>query len=73
MKYCGVVTPFRGVKVYTNPAIGMPGYVHEKALKELTCMMLRDLLDEGIIVKLAGDFHWEWTLQNNCCLICQGF
>ena len=25
MKYCGVVTPFRGVRVYTRTAMGMPG------------------------------------------------
>ena len=25
MKYCGVATPFRGVRVYTRTAMGMPG------------------------------------------------
>ena len=24
-KYCGVATPFRGVRVYTRSAMGMPG------------------------------------------------
>ena len=25
MKYCGVATPFHGVRVYTRCAMGMPG------------------------------------------------
>ena len=33
MKYCGVVTPFRGVRVYARSAMGMPG--SETALEEL--------------------------------------
>ena len=35
MKYCGVVTPFRGVRVYARSAMGMPG--SETALEELLC------------------------------------
>lgn len=60
MKYCGVVILFWSVKVYINLVIGMFGYDYEKVLKEFICMMLRDLFDEGIIVKLVGDFYWEW-------------
>ena len=33
MKYCGVVTPFKGVRVYTRCAMGIPG--SETALEEL--------------------------------------
>ncbi|XP_056001758.1 uncharacterized protein LOC130048742 [Ostrea edulis] len=55
MKYCGVVTPFRGVRVYTRSAMGMPG--SETALEELTCRVLGDLLEEGIVVKLADDLY----------------
>ena len=33
MKFCGVATPFRGVRVYTRCAMGMPG--SETALEEL--------------------------------------
>ena len=33
MKYCGVATPFRGVRVYTRSTMGMPD--SETALKEL--------------------------------------
>ena len=25
MKYCAIATPFRGVKIYTRSAMGMPG------------------------------------------------
>jgi hypothetical protein len=55
MKYCGVVTPFRGIRVYTRTAMGMPG--SETALEELTCRVLGDLLEEGIVIKLADDLY----------------
>ena len=54
-KYCGVVTPFRGVRVYARPAMGMPG--SETALEELLCRVLGDLLEEGVVAKLADDIH----------------
>ena len=55
MKYCGVVTPFRGTRVYARCAMGMPG--SENALEELMCRMLGDLLKEGIVTKLADDLY----------------
>ena len=55
MKYCGVATPFRGVRVYTRSAMGMPG--SETSLEELMCRVLGDLLMEGIVVKLADDLY----------------
>ena len=55
MKYCGVVTPFRGMRVYTRCAMGMPG--SETALEELMCRILGDLLLEGYVVKLADDLY----------------
>lgn len=54
MKYC-VVTPFRGVRVYTHSAMGMPG--SDTGLEELTCRVLGNLLEEGIVVKLADDLY----------------
>ena len=33
MKYCGIATPFKGIRVYTRCAMGMPG--SETALEEL--------------------------------------
>jgi hypothetical protein len=73
MKYCGVVTPFRGVRVYVRSAMGMPG--SETALEELMCRVLGDLLEEGIVAKIADDLYcggntpeellqnWEKVLQ----------
>ena len=55
MKYCGVVTPFRGVRVYTRSAMGMPG--SETALEELMCRVLGDLLKEGVVAKIADDLY----------------
>ena len=53
MKYCGVATPYRGVRVYTRCAMGMPG--SETALEELMCRILGDFLQEGCVAKLADD------------------
>ena len=55
MKYCGVVTPFRAVRVYARSAMGMPG--SETALEELLCRVLGDLLEEGVVAKLADDIY----------------
>lgn len=55
MKYCGVATPFRGVRVYARSAMGMPG--SETALEELTCRVLGHLVQEGIVAKIADDLY----------------
>ncbi len=55
MKYCGIVTPYKGTRVYTRCAMGMPG--SESALEELMCRVLGDLLQEGIVTKLADDLY----------------
>jgi hypothetical protein len=55
MKYCGVVTPFQGVRVYTRSAMGIPG--PETAYEELMCRVLGDLLEKGVVVKLADDLY----------------
>ena len=55
LKYCGVATPFRGVRVYTRSAMGMPG--SETALEEVMCRVLGDLLQEGWVTKLADDLY----------------
>ena len=56
MKYCGIETPFKEVKVYLRSAMGMPG--SETALEELMCRVLRNLLQEGIVVKIADDLYF---------------
>ena len=53
--WCGVATPFRGVRVYAWSAMGMPG--SETALEELMCCVLGDLLQEGIVAKIADDLY----------------
>ena len=55
MKYCGVVTPFKGVRVYRRCAMGIPG--SETALEELMCRVLGDLLQEGCVAKIADDLY----------------
>ena len=42
VKYCGVATPFKGVRVYMHSAMGS-----ETALEELRCHVLGDLLQDG--------------------------
>ena len=53
LKYCGVVTPFKGVRVYTRCAMGLPG--SESALKELMSRVLGDLIQDGKVAKIADD------------------
>jgi hypothetical protein len=55
MKYCGVATPFKGVRVYARCAMGMPG--SETALEELMCRVLGELQQEGVVTKLADDLY----------------
>lgn len=53
MRYCGVATPFKGIRVYQRAAMGMPG--SETALEELMCRVLGPLLQAGFVAKLADD------------------
>ena len=55
MKYCGVATPFRGVRVYARSVMGIPG--SETALEELMSRVLGDLLKDGIVTKIADDLY----------------
>ena len=57
MKYCGVVTPYKGVRVYTRCAMGMPA--SETTLEELTCRVLGNLLEGGEVAKLADDLYFS--------------
>lgn len=54
-KYCGVATPFRGVRVYTRSAMGIPG--SETALERLMCRVFGDLIHEGVVAKFADDLY----------------
>ena len=53
MKYCGVVTPFKGVCVYVRSAMGIPG--SETALEKPMCHVLGELIEAGKVIKLADD------------------
>ena len=55
MKYCGIATPFRGVRVYARSAMGIPG--SEVALEELLSRVLGHLIQEGIVAKIADDLY----------------
>ena len=72
LKYCGVLTPFRGILVYTRSAMGMPG--SETALEEMMCRVLGDLIQEGCVTKLADDLCCggdspETLLSNWRCIL----
>jgi len=55
MKCCGVATPFKGICVYTRPAMGMPG--SETCLEQLMSRILGDLIQEGCVAKIADDLY----------------
>ena len=53
MKFCGIVTPFKGIRVYTRCAMGMPG--SETALEELMSRVLGEYIQAGFVAKIADD------------------
>lgn len=52
-KFCGVHTPYKGLRVYNVGVMGLPGV--EVALEELTSLILGDMVAEGKVAKLADD------------------
>ena len=55
MKYLGTATPFKGLRVYTRSAMGMPG--SSEYLHELMSRVLGDFVQEGFVILLADDIH----------------
>ena len=55
MKYCSVATTFKGIRVYTRSAKGMPG--SETCLEELMSRVLGDLIQEGCVAKIADNLY----------------
>ena len=53
MKWCGTMTPFRGLRVYQVAAQGMPG--SSEALEEMLCTVLGEYVQQGWIAKIADD------------------
>ena len=54
-RYCGIVSPFKGLLVYCVGCMGLPGV--EVALEELTCLILGDLVQLGSVAKVADDIY----------------
>ena len=55
MKYTGIVTPFKGIRVYGRGAMGMPGT--EAALEEMMYRVLGDQLAAGGVTKVMDDLY----------------
>ena len=53
MKFCNVPMPYRATPVYDRSAMGIRG--SETALEELMRRVLCNLLQEGVVAKLAND------------------
>ena len=53
MKWCGTVTPFRGIRIYLVACQGLPG--SSEWLEELMCLLFGDLVQEGKVAKVADD------------------
>ena len=51
--YLGTVMPFKGIRVYLRPAMGMPG--SSEYLQELTARVFGDFMLEGFVVLIADD------------------
>ena len=57
MKYCGVATPIRGVRVYAQSVMGIPDI--ETTLEELMCCVLCHLLEEGVPKNRRRSILWR--------------
>lgn len=55
IRYLGTVTPFKGVRVYTRAAMGMPG--SSEWLNELMACVVGDLLMAGCVLIIADDLY----------------
>lgn len=55
MRFCGVTTPFKGVRIYTRCAMGMPG--SETALEEIMNRVLGIFVERGNVAKIADDLY----------------
>ena len=55
LKYLGTLTPYKGMRVYTRAAMGMPGSTEH--LDELMSRVLGPMLQEGVVKKIADDLY----------------
>ena len=55
MQYVGTVTPFKGLRVYTRPPMGLPG--SGEYLQELLSRVLGEEMHEGFVLVNADDMY----------------
>ena len=55
MKWCGTVTPFRGIRIYLVASQGLPG--SSECLEELLCLLFGGKVQEGWGAKVADDLY----------------
>ena len=55
MKWCGTVTPFRGLRIYLVSSQGLPG--SSEWLEELLCLLFGEKVKEGWVAKVADDLY----------------
>ena len=55
MRFCGVVTPVKGLRVYTQSAMGMPG--SETCVEELMSRVLGEFIMQGWVAKIVDDLY----------------
>ena len=65
MKWCGTVTPYRGLRVYLVAAQGMPG--SSESLEEMLCTVLGEYVRQGFVAKIADDLNVGGTSIENLC------
>ena len=65
MKYCGISTPFKGTRVYTTAAMGMPG--SETALEEVVSRVFGSLLVSNQVVKIADNLFTGGNTLDELC------
>ncbi len=55
IKWCGTVTPYRGLRCYVVAAQGMPG--SSESLEEMLCTVLGEFVKQGWVEKIADDLN----------------
>ena len=55
MKWCGTITPFRGLRIYLVASQGLPG--SSEWLEELLCLLFGEKVQEGWVAKVADDLY----------------
>ena len=67
MKWCATPTPFRGLRCYLVASQGMPG--SSEVLEVLLCTIFGDMIQKGLVAKIADDIYVGSNTQLKNCLI----